>query len=217
MRLLKKIAFTVSIGLLLVLPALASIGSASSATVTPVSTIFDGTARDVYVDGSYAYVSCGYGGLIIYDISTPLTPIKIGQINDIGYVESVAISGDYAYVAAGESGFISLNISDPTEPIFLDSYLDSGDQEYATEIILNGSFAYLADGRDGFEIFDVASPDNIRRRSEMDKIGWNYDALELVGDALFAAGENGLKVFNVTNSYDPSNPIGAFNDLGINS
>ncbi|TFG19112.1 MAG: hypothetical protein EU530_07190 [Promethearchaeota archaeon] len=217
MRLLKKIAFTVSIGLLLILPALASIGNAASTDVTPISTIFDGTARDVYVDGSYAYVSAGYGGLIIYDISTPTTPIKIGQNNELGFVESVAISGDYAYVAAGEDGFISLDISDPTDPVKLDDYRDSGDEEHATEIIVNGDLAYLADGNDGFEIISVLTPDNLRRRSEVDGVSIYFEAIELVGTDLYAIGSRGLKIYDVSNEYFPSGPIGSFNDGGINT
>jgi len=216
MRLLKKMAFTVSIGLLLILPVLASIGSASSAEVTPVSTIFDGTARDVYVDGSYAYVSAGYGGLKIYDISTPITPVKIGEIANLGFIESVAISGDYAYAAAGEDGFLSIDISDPTAPELLDTYRDSGDQEHATEVIVSGNLAYLADGHDGFEIFSVLEPDNIRRRSEVDGVGLYYEALELVGTDLYAVGEYGLRIFDVSNEYAPFSH-GAFNDGGINT
>jgi hypothetical protein len=201
MKLSKKLTLTLTIGLLLILPMLATIGNASSATITPLADVLDGTARDVYVDGTTAYVSAGAGGLKIYDISTLTAPELIGESGDIGYVESVFISDNYAYVAAGEEGIVTLDITDPTNPMFVDSYRSHGTEEHATEILFDSGIAYLADGEDGFETLAISPTGDIFPRDHYDAIGTAYDALELVGNRVYAVGRYGMKVFDVTSPY----------------
>jgi len=57
-----------------------------------------GYAIDVYVSGSYAYVTKDFDGLGIIDISDPTAPVEVGQFNDGGYANSIHVSGSYAYV-----------------------------------------------------------------------------------------------------------------------
>lgn len=216
MKLSKKLAITVSIGMILVLPMLVAIGTASSATITPLADILDGTARDVYVDGTTAYVSAGAGGLIIYDISNLSAPVKIGESGDIGYVESVFISGDYAFVAAGEEGLISLDISDPTNPTFIDFYRNHGTNEHATEVIVDNNYAYFADGEDGFEIVYISPNGNLFWRDNYHSIGVAFTALELIGTKVYATGRYGMKIFDVSVPTDIT-PTASFNDGGMNN
>ena len=178
MKLSKKLTFTITFGLLLVLPVLASLGSASSAVITPEAAILDGTARDVLVEGTTAYISAGAGGLKIYDISNPLAPVKIGENGNIGYAESVDIDGNIAWVAAGEEGLVSVDISDPTNPTFVQSYRNHGTDEHTTEVIVENGIAYYADGEDGFEIAAVSPVGQIIPRDDYDTIGTTYVALE---------------------------------------
>ena len=213
MKLSKKLTLTVTIGLLLVLPMLAAVGNASSATITPLADVLDGTARDVYVDGTTAYVSAGAGGLKIYDVSTLTAPVLIGESGDIGYVESVFISGNYAIVAAGEEGLVTLDISDLSNPTFVDSYRNHGTDEHTTEVIVDSGIAYFADGEDGFETVSVTPAGSIFPRDDYDTIGTAYTALELIGTDIFAIGRNGMKVFDVTNPYEIT-PTANYDDGG---
>jgi len=215
MKLLKKIVFFVVIGMFVVFPVLALIGSGAASAVK-ISDFLDGSARDIYVSGTTAYVSTGSGGLKIYDISTLSAPVKIGEIDDIGYVESAFISGSYAYLAAGESGLLTVDISTPTNPLFLDSFSDLGMDEYATQVVVMGNIAYLADNEDGLEVLNVMNRSRIRIYGDYDMIGTDFDALEVVGNRVFAVGKNGLVVIDVSNVYSPT-AIVSFKDGGMNT
>jgi len=58
-----------------------------------------GDAEGVAVEGSYAYVAAGTGGLYIFDVSDPADPQRVGGCATPGWAHRVAVSGNYAYVA----------------------------------------------------------------------------------------------------------------------
>jgi hypothetical protein len=69
-------------------------------------------ARDVLVEGNRAFVSDGFAGLRIIDISNPRAPLQIDRINPGRYaVSGIDLQDDIAYVPQGPDG---LNIVDVT-------------------------------------------------------------------------------------------------------
>lgn len=73
-----------------------------------------GDASDVIIDGNYAYLAQGEGGLAIFDISNPKNPILVkNQTENMkGSSSKLIKKGDLIYLAAGSSGFNIVNISD---------------------------------------------------------------------------------------------------------
>jgi len=72
-----------------------------------------GDANDVIVDGNYAYIAQGEGGLAIYNIVNPNNPILIFNSTDLdGYSTKIVKDNNMIYLAAGGSGFNMVNISD---------------------------------------------------------------------------------------------------------
>lgn len=204
----------------MVLPVVTSFGSAATAEITRLGDILDGSAQDVYVSGSTAFISTGTGGLRIYDISTLSSPVKIGEIDDIGFVESVYIDGDYAYVAAGIMGLYILDISDLTEPMVLSSYRDST-RGHASEVIVMGNYAYLADGIEGLEIIDITDKTRQRLRNDYDNYPIDLSALKIVGNYVYASGYYGMKIINVSDGPDlDPHPnvalLGSYSGSGLN-
>ena len=61
------------------------------------------------VSGGYAYVTDGYSGLVIIDISDPTNPVQAGHYDTVGDAVGVAVSGGYAYVADGDNGLVILS------------------------------------------------------------------------------------------------------------
>ena len=95
-------------------------------------------------------------GVSILDVSTPETPVEIGQYCDPGRsqgVTDVAVSDPYMYVAAGERGLRILDISDPTAPEEVGFYETSGDFYSVT---VEGDYIYVADASGGLFIFRFA-------------------------------------------------------------
>jgi len=62
----------------------------------------------VYVSGSYAYVTtCNYG-LRVFDISNPANPIQVGEYDTTGCARKVRVVGDYIYIADASNGLVIL-------------------------------------------------------------------------------------------------------------
>ena len=86
----------------------------------------EGTARDVYISGSYAYIADDYAGLEIIDISDLTNPIIVSQIHDGWDAYGVTVRGSYAYVADYGGGLEIIDISDPYNPVEIGQFDDGG-------------------------------------------------------------------------------------------
>jgi len=140
---------TIIIALLL----LATLCAADSLHVSLIGHIdTPGSALEVYVYGSYAYVADHVGGLRVIDISTPTAPVEVGYYDTGGRAMGVVVSGYYAYIADCSSGFLVIDVSDPSTPFLVGS--STGDLEVG--VYLSGSYAYLVGV--GLDIIDISSP-----------------------------------------------------------
>lgn len=63
-----------------------------------------GSARGVYVSGSYAYVANWDAGLRIIDVSNPSSPYEEGYYDTPDYACGIYVSGSYAYVVDWDAG-----------------------------------------------------------------------------------------------------------------
>ncbi len=48
-------------------------------------------AFDIVVDGTRAFVAAGAGGLLVFDVSNPAAPSRIGRLDTPGYAVGVAV------------------------------------------------------------------------------------------------------------------------------
>ncbi|MFM6578343.1 MAG: DUF4347 domain-containing protein, partial [Dolichospermum sp.] len=112
-----------------------------------------GGATDVQVVGNYAYVSDGYSGLQIIDISNPTSPTLVGNYDTSGWANNVQIVGNYAYVAHWESGLQIIDISNPTTPTLNGNY-DTSNSALGVQVV--GNYAYVANDSSGLQIIDVS-------------------------------------------------------------
>ena len=97
-------------------------------------------------DGNYAYLSNGYSGMLVINISNPSSPILQGTYSSPGYLMGVATSGNYAFVTANfvepDYGEIqAVDISDPSNPTWVTAQNIPGG---AYGIHINGDYAYVA-------------------------------------------------------------------------
>jgi len=139
--------------------------------------------RDVVVDGNYAYVAAGTGGLRVIDISNPTAPREVAALAVGENARAIDHEGTTVYLGDnGPSGLHVIDVSDPTAPREL------GAAEWRAgiwEISAVGDYAYVADGYDLF-IFDVADPTAPR---QVGSVGTNCSALDvaLAGDYAYVA------------------------------
>jgi len=74
------------------------ISTPSSPSVVGQTDVLPEVVGGVAVDGDYAYVADGGGGLRIVDISDPASPTEAGYYDTPGYADGVAVVGDFTMV-----------------------------------------------------------------------------------------------------------------------
>ncbi len=79
------------------------------------SAMVTGDSRRVDVDGEFAYVAAGNGGLQIVNITNQASPSVVGTFSSPN-AQHLSISNGIAYLADHTNGLYILNVSDPTSP-----------------------------------------------------------------------------------------------------
>jgi hypothetical protein len=115
----------------------------------------DGTAMDVIVDGSIAYIADGSAGLQIIDTSNPSQPKLISSFATNGYANALTKEDALIYIANGASGIQLIDVQSPTSPKLIATAKTPG---YAQKVFVHDKHAYVADGPGGLQVFDLNSP-----------------------------------------------------------
>ncbi len=82
-------------------------------------------ARDVWVNGKYAYVADEQQGLAVVDISVPSRPQMISLATwdkEKSTAQAVRGEGQFAYVAAGRQGLVIVDVENPRRPTVVSRY-----------------------------------------------------------------------------------------------
>ncbi|MBK8904573.1 MAG: hypothetical protein IPM53_25570 [Anaerolineaceae bacterium] len=168
--------------------------------------------NDVWAKGNYIYVAAGKGiprssgydvgdgngGLYIFDVSNPATPVEVGKYSTTNPVFSVMVVGNFAYTANGQGGLRLIDIHDPTLPAEISFQNIGGSAQNAA---VDGSIAYVADDQ-FLRLVDVSNPASPVELGSIPSLAWS---VEIVGHFAFVTGGGGgLQIIDVTN---PETPI----------
>ena len=160
-----------------------------------------GSSEDVVLDGDFAYIADGAGGLLVVDISDPSTPALLGSSSTSGTAGGVAVAGNTVYVADSYSGLVAIDVTNPAAPTPLGSVGLPGD---AVDVVTAGDVAFVAAGSGGLQLVDIADPSSPFVIAGLDTIGV-VEGVAVAGNrAYVAAGVAGLLVINITNPATPS-------------
>lgn len=113
-------------------------------------------AMALALEGNTLYAGCGQR-LYVYDVTSPLKPEKVGEVDGFGAIRQVAVQKGFAYVSARESGFWIVDATDPSKPR-VRSRFDCC--ELATGVDVAGTVAFLGQRQNGVEFIDVSDPDH---------------------------------------------------------
>lgn len=149
---------------------------------------------------TYAYVASEDFGLAIVDISDPTDPqlkSTLGLADIPASAKHVAVDGDVALIGGPTAFTKVIDVSDPDRPFVVGTISSP-----ASGIAVDGTFGYLAAGAQGFNTVDLKSLEVIGSASMFAR------AVEVIGIddevwAFVAAGRDGLKIVNVTDSESP--------------
>jgi hypothetical protein len=166
--------------------------------------IADNPPTALAVEGSYAYVGIGNGGLLVIDVDPLEEASVVATFSDAGSVGKIKLSGTTLYTADPVNGLQLIDVTDPTKP----SVLAKVDGSFYGIDYADG-YAYLATGADGLTIADVDPPSDAQIVNTVPTVpnGSAMDVKVLGGYAYLATGKNGpdevqgptgLEVINVT-------------------
>jgi hypothetical protein len=170
------------------------VARANLATLTP-SAIIPVWGADLAIQGSTLYVADGEGGIRIFDITNPLSPVEQGWEPSILDPRSVAVKDHLAFVAGGSQGLGVINVRNPVEPILSGGFRTVGD---ANHITIAGNFLYASSDR--LDILDISNPTRPAAVGTYKRRGFPV----IAGDVLYlAAGTEGLAAVDISNPAAP--------------
>ncbi len=160
-----------------------------------------GSATDIVVSGTKAYVAANGGGLQVYDISVPAMIVPVGTFTEIPSTHyALTVSGSYAYIATREYGLTIANISNPAAITKTATYNTNGT---ALRVALKTTYAYIADDTNGLVVVNVSTPATptlagsyATKPAKDIAIGGNY--------AYIAGGTEGLVIVDITTPTAPT-------------
>jgi len=144
------------------------------------------------------------GGLLLFDVSDPSNPRKVGAAALYG--SKLAVSGDHVYLVG--DGVQVIDISDSTTPRIVATVSNLDLSVSAEAVTVSGNRAYVVGhGGDlnGLRIIDVSNPTNPRIQGFTPSLGhWHNKAVAVASDIAFVAdGEAGLQVIDVSDAANP--------------
>ncbi len=169
----------------------------------------------MYIDAGRLFVSNWTHAISIYDITIPQSPALLGsQVIPPGdWNAAIAARGNYMFVAKeNATGFrygslFVYDISDPQTPIQVGEVVDV---DFTRSMVIAGDYLYMADYTLGIQVINIANPEAPYRAGSYDtNPGWPW-ALEIQGDLIYVAADNGFLTLYTGNCAGPDG-IGAYN------
>ncbi len=168
---------------------------------TSASIATGGSAGDVDVDGTFAYVASG-DGLCVVDVSAPTSPTVIGSVttapDTANHARSVTVVGAYAYVGNWNRELAVVDVSEPASPQLVTTR-DVDDYVYGAPAI-HGSYLYFPNGN--LTVFNIEDPRNPVLERTVITTGYAH-AVTTDGQYLYVA-EGGVSVWSLGDSGDPT-------------
>ncbi len=115
-----------------------------------------GSPLDIDIEGNYAYVAMGNGGLAIVDMSDPFSPVTTTVFDPAYNVSVITVVGEYVYVGNNGTVFAILDVSNPYEVKELSSV--TVQDAIIKEVLVQGAYAYLGGGVSDIYVMDISDP-----------------------------------------------------------
>jgi len=177
-------------------------GAVFGVGLTEIGRCLVGSARDVAIDDSHAYVvntASGTGRLTVVSISNPDEPDIVAVVDGLGEPFHLSVTNNYAYVLCGTGGLHIVDVSDPADSCRMGGYTNVG---YASAVAASAGYAYIADSYVGLQVIDVSDPTDCVTVGGCDTGGTAYDVVVAGTHAFVADLFEGLQVIDIS---DPSN------------
>jgi len=184
----------------------ASEASTNHIVLTKIGQIETGDAYDLWVDtdNDIAYITCGYSGVKVFDISDPHNPTEVANVSSSsdGYAHQLVMRDNLMFIADGHGGLKIIDFENFSNPVVLSQY--TGDYAWGVEVI--GDTAFVANGFTSsgrLTIVNVTDPTAPALLGSSITVGIATD-IEVVENLVFmTTSYKGFTVFDVSNHTNP--------------
>jgi hypothetical protein len=210
-----RIAFVFLISQTIFVPGI-SVNTAQNSEwiITEISRISTGgDAYTILVEGDYCYITCGYSGFKIFDISDFSNPVQVASIPQLsdGYAHQFILKDGIAYIGNGYGGIWIINCTNPENPSVITNFR----HDYSWDIQIMDDILYAGNGHiQAQESITVTNISNLYNPIHIKTILTDDDIpeLELIENKLYASGStDGLYIYDITNKTDPKS-LGNYTD-----
>lgn len=183
-------------------------------------TVFPGGAKDVFINGNYAFVTNGeywngnrwvQGRIWTFDISDPNSPIEIAFHESPGHVASLSISGNTLIVSEGVYSSSSsseegsgLRFIDVSNPALLQPFGFYAIPGWGASVKVRNNYAFVLTRFGGMSIVDIQNVSNPIQIGYYNSPGSPQDVTLQGNFAYLADGWRGLRIIDIS---DLSNPV----------
>jgi hypothetical protein len=162
----------------------------------------DLTTSDLLIKQNYLFLSDHKMGILVIDVSNPLSPVVVNQVNQSRGVHCMAISGEKLFYSTSERIYV-LDITNPTAIKEVGSTLFELRGGYYTKMLIENELLYFRRSTQ-LEIYQIDTSSNLEL---MSKTEMNTNALEnkmeISENKLLCISYNSLIQVDIS---DPTNP-----------
>lgn len=167
-----------------------------------------GHAKDILVDGDFAYVICNANGntFQVFDIS-PAGTLKLEDNSLVVDGDNIDIneSGNTIYAASGGDDIQIIDVSTPGNPSLKTTIETTG---WPYDVALSEGMAYIAAGTNGVEILDAALPHTpIIEGSYNDVTVNGTPDVDISGSYAYLCDSNRLQIIDISNPQPPLSSV----------
>jgi len=161
-----------------------------------------GIPQKGFVSPPYLFLAEGEGGVAIFDIAEPTSPVLVAEFSTIDMAKSCfADTGTGSLVVADYRGNLLLyDITNIEEPVYVYQAFSRQARDVAGGYIRDTLFLFVADRDDGVLCFDLSEPGFLVQRGEVFALPGYTNGVFLLDTLLFVAeDEVGLYILDVSN------------------
>ncbi len=153
------------------------------------------------------YVTDGWPGLQVLDITNPETPVFLVNIDVSAFAQNVTISNDVVFVSVapnhmmpGTSGLLAISVPAPVCVPAVGSLETPG---IASDVAVSGNYCFVAGEDSGLQVAEISDPQNPQIISYLYMPGETVGVAVSGNRAFVVNKDSGLHIIDVA---DPANP-----------
>ena len=166
-------------------------------------------AFDIWVENDIAYVTCGYQGLRIFNISDYINIWEVRHLEQSyseGFAHQIVVKNKIAYIGNGRGGLWIINVTNPLFPEVIFDFVGPG--LYGWDVKIKENILFLASGTPngnflGFAVINITTPEDPSLITIFNSS--IVTDIELINDDLYFVSKfGGVVIVKISNASQPT-------------